>query len=130
MPRKSLREVEPELVWDKKKLAIAAIILVAFIAAAVYVKRFVLSNSKGPTSTISVKGISTEASPNHSFSLPTQENVQEKIQQVKDQITHLSVQDIATSSPQIQQVLQQLQSLPSYPASQAKNVCIQLCNKL
>lgn len=130
MPRKKIEDQEPELVWNKKRLIIAAIVLILVIGSAIYVKQFVLSDKTKSSTTISVKGAQTELPQNNSFSLPTQQNVQDKISQLEAQVSNISVKDIATSSPQIQQILQQLQTLPQYPASQAKNMCIQLCNKL
>ncbi len=133
MPRKVIKEEEPELVWDKTKLFIAAVILILLIAGGVYLKLFVFKDTGGAGTVMSVKGVSTEAgndASSHSFSLPTQEDMQAKISKLEQQVTQLNVKDIATSSPEVQKVLKQIQSLPSYPASQAKDMCMKLCGQL
>lgn len=134
MPRKVIQEEEPELVWDKKKLIVAGLVLLLIIAGFVYVKYFFLSNGTS-SPLMSVKGASTDAlgtssQASHKMSLPSQEDIQGKITQLEEQVTHLSVKDVATSSPQVQQVLKQLQELPSYPATQAKDACMKLCSQL
>ncbi len=130
MPRKVIKEEEQELVWDKTKLFITAIVLLLLVAGGVYVKLFVFKTSGGSGTVMSVKGISAEDTTSHSFSLPTQEDVQAKISDLEQQVTQLNVKDIATSSPEVQKVLKQIQSLPSYPANQAKDMCMKLCGQL
>lgn len=49
------------------------------------------------------------------------------LQSLKDQVSLLQVREIASSSPQIQQILKQLQSLPN---DKLKEMCIQMCGRL
>lgn len=133
-------EQEFEEVWDKKKIAIG-IALITLIIAGVYIaKKFFYPNLPVPTTFSfpqkSVAGLSTDGNTNisadthASFTPPSQKDMQEKMLQIKDQVTRLSLSDIASSSPQVQQVLQELQQLPRTPANMAKDACVQLCNKL
>lgn len=52
------------------------------------------------------------------------------IPSLQAQVQNLNLVQIATASPQIQQIIQQIQNLPQAPINQAKNTCIELCNKL
>lgn len=137
MPKNHVEE-EFEEVWDKKKIAVGIALITLLIAGIYVTKIFFYPNIPLPTSFSfpqkSVAGLSTNApeaiQANPHASLPTQQDVQDKMQEIKDQVTQLSLTDIASSSPQVQQVLQELQQLPQAPSNIAKNTCIQLCNKL
>jgi len=144
MPKKPIKfaedpeEEEVEEVWDFGKIAIGITILIILIFGAIVGKRILFHESLSPSSFVpplpSVKGVSTYFSPqdgSHAhISLPSQQDVQNQIQQIQQQVTHLNVNDIATASPQVQQVLQQLQQLPAGPVGQVKEACMRLCGQL
>ena len=129
-----------ETEWDKKKiiagLALGALLLAGIIGLKMYIlpKSIAQHIPIGPA----VKGVQTYADPSglssnptpEPISLPTTEDLQKKIADLQEQITHLSVSDIASSSPQVQQLIQQIQALPSAPGNAAKAACIQMCNRL
>lgn len=128
-----------EEIWDKKKIAIAGIILLFLLAAGFGVKQYLLPKAEQVFPTLKsaqVQGISTQdtssSGRNNSshFTLPSADNVQQQVQAIQQEVTHLNVADIASSSPQVQQVIQQLQQLPQQPVNQAKDACIRLCSQL
>ena len=140
MPKKREEEEAFEEVWDKKKIAAGIAVITLLVTGLYFTKMFFYPSLPLPTSIRlpqqSVAGISTggngqvSSTTHASFTPPTQQDVQAKMQEIKEQVTHLSLHDIASSSPQVQQVLQELQQLPQTPANMAKSACIQLCNKL
>lgn len=64
------------------------------------------------------------------LSLPSAQDVSNQIQTIQDKVTHLSLQEVAQSSPQVQEVIKQIQALPQLPAKEAKKACVDLCSKL
>lgn len=131
-------EEEVEEVWDFRKIAVGIIFLIILVFGVIIGKRILFHESLDPASFVppmpSVKGISTYFQPQNvshaKFSLPSQEDVQNQIKEIQQQVTHMDVNEIATASPQVQQVLKQLQQLPSGPVGQVKAACIRLCGQL
>lgn len=118
--------------WDKKRILIVLIILF-ILGFGIYKSRnFLLGVVKNPTSTTSVKGAATKNENNSGFNAQQQvkENLQEKIDSIKQQANSLNVQDIASSSPQVQKVIQDLKGLGDLPRNQAKDACFNICKGL
>jgi hypothetical protein len=82
----------------------------------------------------SVKGIATFNAPDVAshvkITLPSQGDVQNQIQTIQQQVTHLDVAEVASSSPQVQQIIKQLQQIPAGSVNQVKDMCVRLCNNL
>ncbi len=118
--------------WDKKKIAVGIVIGLLFFGAIVVTQKFILPQLGIFPQRQNVKGAETSTLPPtpEKITLPSSDDVQKKIGEIQDKITHLSVQDIASSSPQVQALLHQIQQLPSLPGNAAKAACVQLCNKL
>lgn len=142
-----MKDKEPvEQSWDIKKIVVAAIFLALFVGSAFWVKANMLNVKQSAQKTVelfeSVKGASTEnknpdSSENKDKPSPVvfspgnlQDNAEQKLNQIKAQVTNLSIQDIASSSPQVQKVINDLKSLESYPKDQAKQMCDNLCKSL
>lgn len=144
MPRKKIefpedeKEEKYEEVWDFRKITAGVLILILLIFAGVIGKRILFHESLAPSSFIphlpSVKGLSTFNAPDQvshvKITLPNQQDVQGEIHTIQQQVTHLNVADIASSSPQVQQILQQIQDIPAGPEGQVKDACMRLCNNL
>jgi predicted RND superfamily exporter protein len=137
-------ELEQEA-WDKKKVIAGVVAGLMLLGGGIAAKQLLLPQSvqKVIPHKSAVQGAETQANsnsfidtatvtptPTAALSIPTKEDVQKKIQELQQQLTHISVQDIASSSPQIQQIIQQIQALPQAPANAAKSACEQLCSKL
>lgn len=55
---------------------------------------------------------------------------QQKLEVVIKEVLHLELDDIASSSPQIQRVLGEIKALGKYPRNQAKDLCQKICSGL
>lgn len=138
--------------WDKKKIIIAVVVLFFLSGVAYAAKTYVFDTNETKTpkkvstkSSGDVAGISTEddskettfsedkkdLSPPFSFSPATiRSDVQQKIDNIKEQVTNLKVEDVASASPQIQKMINDLKALEQYPKSQAKQMCENICKSL
>lgn len=128
-------------VWDIKKITIGVIVLFLLLAGGVFAKKLYFHESLAPESFIpkitfpDVKGVASNPDEitkvtHVKISLPSQGEVQSEIHNIQNQVTHLNLQEIATSSPQVQQVLKQIQDLPKEGGDQVKDACYRLCNNL
>lgn len=127
-----MEQLKEEKSWNKKRIFLFLIILFLLIALGFGLKTFILVPS---TSTLqSVRGKKTEKQATNSFSLPNvstvQKALQQKLEDVKEEIIHLNVENIASSSPQIQKVINDLNALRQYPANQVKDACLKICSGL
>lgn len=119
-----------EEVWDKKRVAVGLSIFILLVAGFIFAKNYFFPKSNIiPAKQMNVKGIQTEKTFS-SISLPSVDDVTAKIQKIQDQVTHVNVGEIASSSPQVQQVIKEIQNLPNLPKSIAKQACENLCSKL
>lgn len=133
-----------EQIWDKKKIIVTFVICLGLFVAGYGAKVFVLDKfNQNSTKTISsappsVEGASTDSSGTPQPSIDTsaisvpdvKATAQQKLDDIKSQVDNLSVNDIASSSPQVQKVINDLKSLQSYPKDQAKQMCDNLCKSL
>jgi hypothetical protein len=137
-----------EAVWDKKKIAVGIACGALLFGGLFFIKKYAFPSLFGKsvvdgTNMQKVEGTSVENTQGNNdtnqtdvphdqpqFSLPSVNGVSRQVQQIQQEITHLNVNDLASSSPQIQQIIQEIQSLPQVPGNIAKQACIQLCNKL
>jgi len=129
------KEEKYEEVWDLRKVVAGVIILLVLIASGVVGLRLYLHQSIAPSSFIpkfsAVKGENTgPTSAPITISLPSAQDVQQQIQNVQQQVTHLNVADIASTSPQVQDILKQIENIPAGPENQVKDACVRLCNNL
>lgn len=131
MPRKKIEDQQEEaLEWDKKRIAIAFAVVGLLIVGAIFAKRYILGSSQDTTPTQSVQGIHTQNSGSNNslnFSLPTSGDIQAKLGELEQKVTHLTAADVASSSPQVRDIIQQIQNLPNLPKDQAKSVCEKVC---
>ncbi|MBI2431150.1 MAG: hypothetical protein HYV39_03990 [Candidatus Levybacteria bacterium] len=147
-----MREVEfAEQTWDKRKILMAVIALFFLSGVAYAAKTYVFDakETKFPKkvstkSSESVAGITTGEENNESSSSSSDENkdpfpfspsvirqdAQQKFEEIKNQVTNLTVDDVASASPQIQKVINDLKALEQYPKSQAKQMCENICKSL
>lgn len=137
---------EEQETWDKKKILIFIIVLGILVGGGFYFKTKYLGDIQKqsiiPSKTSQeVAGESIESSgakdstvnPKESFSsIPSsiKNNVQEKLDSIKQQITNLNAMDVATSSPQVQKILNDIKALGQYPSNQAKEMCQKICSSL
>ncbi|MBI4080334.1 MAG: hypothetical protein HY430_01025 [Candidatus Levybacteria bacterium] len=68
--------------------------------------------------------------PESAASVAIKENAQERLEQIKEQVSNLSVSDMVSSSPQVDKIIKDLQGLQQYPKNQVKDACFKICEGL
>ena len=115
--------------WDKRKIMIGLVIFGALLGFGGYK---IIPYMQNRLHTLHAKaqqevaGANTLAQPH--FTLPNTSTVQNSVANLEQQALHLNVQDVASSSPQIQQLIKALQNLKQLPENQAKAACMKLCS--
>lgn len=71
-----------------------------------------------------------EVSPSLPKQIPSQEELKEKLEGIKNQVGKLTLEDIASSSPQLQKVVNDLKTLQEYPQNQLRDACVKVCSSL
>ncbi len=113
--------------WDKKKILLFLVFLFVLIGVGYKTRDKFLYKILPPKT--AVKGESTSRTNQNSISVKPI-NLQEKVEELKSQISNLNVKDIASSSPQVQQILNQVKDLGNLPKTQAKQMCERICSGL
>lgn len=121
--------------WDKKRIVIGiiAVLLVGFLLG--QAKQFIdvselFSTPRRDVVTDNVAGASTQESSKTVTVKPPQFDVQEKLEDLAAEAAKLEVEEVATSSPQVQKVLKDVQALQNYPKNQAREMCENICKQL
>lgn len=143
-----MQYIDPiEEVWDKKKILVGILSLILAGGSVYGVKTFVLDKYiQGSVKGVSSKNekifLSEENKPSvtesqtkeSSFSLPSSEDVkagiQQKLDTIRQEVSGIKLEEIASSSPQIQKVINDIKSLEQYPRNQAKDLCNKICSGL
>ncbi len=131
--------------WDKKKIAIAIVLLFLLVGSAYAAKKYILPSLEEQfvEKTKVTKGVvegaqttnqeedtkkdSTSKPPLSFSSSLIQETVQEKFAAIKNQVSNLSVDEVASASPQVKKILNDFKALQDYPKNQAKEFCENMC---
>jgi hypothetical protein len=127
---KKVEKVDDGLVWDKKRLFVALVIVIIAFFAFMQVKKSLFPG-------VSILGDSTvkKASeiqkpiigrPN----VDLESQVTSSLDDIKNNVNGIDPQEVATSSPQIQKVLRDIEGLKDLPSNQAKSACLNICSKL
>ncbi|MDP3988357.1 MAG: hypothetical protein Q8P80_04410 [Candidatus Levybacteria bacterium] len=130
--------------WSKKKLII--LVLAILILAGILFKLKILTIDsllkKGNEASKNIEQVKGESIKNEdgsqnsdsnvslSSSLKIKEDLQGKLDSFKQQVSNLSVSDIASSSPQVQKIMEDLKNLQGLPKNQAKEACYNICKGL
>jgi hypothetical protein len=117
-----------EEVWDKKKILFGLFFLCLLAGGLIYLKDTYFPGVHIFSKSL-VKGVSTNALPTPAIQFGST-NLQEKMAQIRSQVTHLNVSEVASSSPQVQQVLKEIQGLGNLPKEEAKAICEKICTGL
>lgn len=127
-----MEETQTYEAWDIKKILTALILLVilglSFKVMVLDKKTFSnLSNTSEK-----VQGASTQETPIPApvSSDSLQRTVQTGLNNLKNEVNNINVVEIATSTPAVQKVITDIKNLQNLPQSQAKQVCLQICNGL
>lgn len=121
-----MKPIKKEIVWDKKKIFILVIFLVVFLILGVGLLNLNEKPKDYQNNIPSgrVKGLDTSDLPN------IKQGVQEGFDSLQKEVQNLNIEEIATSSPQMQKIINDLRSLKDVPKSQLKNTCERICSGL
>ena len=125
---KEVKAPKVEETWDKKKIAIALIILLGVIVGAIYISGAYKIKSKNVESPITKIKKSVEGAQTDINTEGIKKAVQQKIDEIKTEAGNIDFVEIASSSPQVQKIINDIKSLESYPADQAKSMCEKICD--
>ncbi len=121
------KEVEEPADWDKRKIAVALLVLGVLLVVFLESKRLFLDKNKTVLGETAVK-IEQEAVKPPNINISSQ--IAPKVQDIKKSVEGLNVEEVATSSPQIQKVLNDIKGIKDLPANQAKDACFKICSGL
>ncbi len=126
-----MQEVKFEESWNKKRILIALLILLALLGAGYFLTGSIFTKLVPKKSTPSYKNekpkesvLSLESTPNFT------EAVQKQIESIKKEVNTINIAEIASSSSQIQKIINDVKSLEKLPQSQVKDACLKICNGL
>lgn len=116
-----MKPIKEEVQWDKKKIAIFSVLFL--IVGLFLLYRLIDFNtpSTTPKPQSEIRGISAD---------DISENVTEAISDLQEQASSLEIEEVASSSPQVQKIINDLKSIKDLPKSQLKNACENICNGL
>lgn len=125
--RRKKKEVEDEYVWDKKRIIIAAFIILALILAAGELKNRFYPNTNilGESTTKNVSDLEKPEIDSPNLNLGEQVNT--SLEEVKESISDIDPEEVASSSPQIQKVLKDIQGIRNLPTDKARSACFRIC---
>lgn len=130
--------------WDKKKILLTIITIAAVFGIGYSTKGYFLDKNTqssipalGQVKGVQIKDDNTSKQTiddpvlsGAPVSIPSKEDVQQSLEQIKKEIQTINVVEIASSSPQVQKVLNDIKALEQYPGSQTKQMCENICKSL
>ncbi|OGH37537.1 MAG: hypothetical protein A3B44_03005 [Candidatus Levybacteria bacterium RIFCSPLOWO2_01_FULL_38_21] len=118
-----MKEVKFEESWNKKKVGITLIILLLLVGSAVYLLRNSLFFDTKSERAQNQKVLSASDQ-------SLEDIIQRQVQAIKQQAANINVEEIASSSPQIQNLINDLKALQNLPSSKVKEACFKICSGL
>jgi len=118
-----MQEVKFEESWNNKRVSIAFIVLLLLVGGAVYLFRNRLSFDAKSQRAQNQKVLSVS-----DYNL--EDVVQKQMQTIKKQAENINVEEIASSSPQIQNLINDLKTLQNLPKDKVKEACYNICKGL
>jgi len=126
-----MQEVKFEQSWNKKRILIALLILLALLGAGYFLTGSIFTKLVPKKSAPSYKNEKSKESVLSSESTPNlSEAVQKQIESIKKEVNKINIDEIASSSSQIQKIINDVKSLEKLPQSQVKDACLKICGGL
>lgn len=113
-----------EEVWDKKKLIIG-IVIVLFLGLFIYFG--ILNTGEKPSPNIRGESVKVQDA---ASKINLRKDVNNKLEEIKQNADEINVAEIASSSPQIQKVINDIKNLQNLPSNQARDACLKICGNL
>lgn len=123
-----MQEVKFEESWNKKRILIALLALFAFggilyvLKGSIFSQFFPHNNNQRISSKESV--LSSKSEPN------IEEALGKKIESIKKEAGNINIEEIASSSSQVQKIINDIKNLQNLPNSQLKDACLKICSGL
>lgn len=118
-----MQEVKFKESWNKKRVGAAFIVLLLLAGGAVYLFRNRLPFDAKPQHAQDRKVLSAS-----DYNL--EDIVQKQMQMIKQQAENINIEEIASSSPQIQNLINDLKALQNLPKDKVKEACYNICKGL
>ena len=118
-----MKEVKFEESWNKKRVSIAFIVLLLLAGGAIYLLRNNLFFNTKPQRAQNQKVLSASDQ-------NLEDIIQRQVQAIKQQAANINVEEIASSSPQIQNLINDLKALQNLPKDKAREACYNICKGL
>ena len=122
-----MEEIKSQESWNKKRIFAVIFLIILLVSGGFVFKNRILNMHLFSQDPKSVKGASSEERKREDFGMQIQGVVREKIKSLKQEVSSLNIAEVASSSPQIQKIINDIKALEQYPASQAKEICKQIC---
>lgn len=141
-----MEEVGFQESWSIKKIILAIVVMILLVVVGYFsvTKIFTLDINnffQKPSTKQSlsvVQGASTKnretakQSQKENLFLPLvntlQTDASQKLESIKEEANKLNLEEVASSSPQMQKVINDIKSLQNYPKDQAKEMCQKICD--
>ncbi|MBI4097690.1 MAG: hypothetical protein HY426_01505 [Candidatus Levybacteria bacterium] len=114
--------------WDKRRILFALCIAIAAIVIATEVKGKFYPNKSILGDSTKEKSMNVQKPDVKPPNINLASGVGSKINEIKQNINGLNVEEVASSSPQIQKVLRDIQGIKDLPSSQAREMCLKICS--
>ena len=124
------KKEEDDLVWDKKRILIGTGIILLLIIGAGEIKSrfFPETNILGESTT--KKTSELEKPRVNSPDIDLQSQLSTSIENIKESVSSIDPEEVASSSPQIQKVLRDIQGIRNLPTDKARQACYSICSGL
>lgn len=126
-----MEEIKREESWNKTRIfAVLFLVLLLAIGGYFFKTRVLDTKLSSSQPSRSVKGTSVEENNKEKKglnALNVQKALQEKLEDLKQEVASLNILEVASSSSQIQKIINDIKSLEQYPTNQAKEICRQIC---
>lgn len=125
---KKVEKEDDGLVWDKKRLVIALVLVFVLVFGVDKLKNMFFPHTNILGESTIKKASEIEKPDVQGPNMDLQSHVTSSLQDVKDNINSINPEEVATSSPQIQKVLHDIQGIKNLPSDQARNACLKICS--
>lgn len=130
LPKRSRKEKkeEDELVWDRKRVVIAFILILVLLFGARQAKGMFFPDTNILGESTVKKASEIDKPKVEGIKVDLESDVTSKFVNIKNSIIDLNPEEIASSSPQIQKVLKDIKEMKNLPVDQARNTCMKICS--
>lgn len=117
-----MKPIKETVNWDRKKIIIFSTVLIFILLFLSYrIAGFSSTEESLEKPKSQIRGLSADE---------VSKNVQEAVVSLQEQAESLNIEEVATSSPQVQKIINDLKTLKDVPKNELKNTCERICSGL